>query len=94
MENVYETFQMKQKQQTETPRKKLKVREKCPRQFFNVKVRVLRRNWLIYEITRAAREYIKNTKRKEEEKNCYLKFKNDRDFLHPGREVWVLALSK
>ena len=68
---------------------KLKVREKCPRQFSNVKVRVLWRNWLIYEITRGAREYIKNTKRKEEDKNCHLKFKNGRDFLHPCWEVWA-----
>ena len=36
---------------------KQKVREKCPRQFSNVKVRVLLRDWLICEITRAAREY-------------------------------------
>ena len=31
---------------------------------------------------RAAREYKKNTKGGEEEKNYSLKFKNERDFLH------------
>ena len=30
----------------------------------------------------AAREYKKNTKGGEEEKNCHLKFKNERNFLH------------
>ena len=41
---------------------------------------------LICENTRAAREYKKRTKKRtnggEEEKNCYLKFPNKRDFLH------------
>ena len=44
-----------------------------PRQFSSVKVRVLERDWLICETTRAAREYEKNTK--GEEKNCYLEFR-------------------
>ena len=70
-----------QKQQTKTPRKQTKIREKCPRQFSSVKVRVLCRDWLICEITRAACEYKKNTKGVEEAKKCYLKFKSERDFL-------------
>ena len=49
--------------------------------FSIVKVRVLWRDWLICEITRTAREYKKNAKGGEEEKNYYLKFKNERDFL-------------
>ena len=57
-----------QKQRTKTPRKQNKTRRKCPRQFSKVKVRVLWRDWLICEITRAAREYKKNTKGEEEEK--------------------------
>ena len=39
------------------------------------------RDWLICEITRAARDYEKNTKGAEEERNCYLKFKSKRDFV-------------
>ena len=61
---------------------KLKVSEKCPRQFSNVKARVLWRDWLICDITRAAREYKRNTKGKRKKKNCYFKFKNEREFLH------------
>ena len=51
-----------------------KVREKCPRQFFKVKVRVLLRDWLICETMRTALEYKKDTKGGKEEKNCNLKF--------------------
>ena len=47
----------------------------------NVKVRVILRDWLICEITRAASEYKNNTKGGVEEKNYYLKFKSERDFL-------------
>ena len=53
----------------------------------NVKVR---RDWLIIcEITRAAREYKKNTKVGEEEKNCYLKFKNEKTLY--GRSEIITA---
>ena len=62
-------------------KKKTKVSEKCPRWFSNVKVRVILRDWLICEITRAASEYKNNTKGGVEEKNYYLKFKSERDFL-------------
>ena len=41
---------------------KLEVCEWCPYQFSNVKVRVLWHDWLIWEITRAAREYTKEEK--------------------------------
>ena len=50
--------------------------------FSIVKVRVLWRDWLICEVTRTMREYKKNAKGVEEEKNYFLKFKNERDFLH------------
>ena len=58
--------------------------------FSIVKVRVLWRDWLICEITRTMREYKKNAKGVEEEKNCFLKFKNERDFLQKKapKEVW------
>ena len=39
-------------------------------------------DWLICEITRAAREYENNTKGREEEKSCCLKFENERYFLY------------
>ena len=61
-----------------------------------VKVRVLRRDWLIYAITRTAHEYKNNIKGGEEEKNCYLKFENKRDFFHfisSSRAVKILFLS-
>ena len=48
------------------------------------------RDWLIIcEITRAAREYKKNTKVGEEEKNCYLKFKNEKTLY--GRSEIITA---
>ena len=47
---------------------KLKVREKCLHHFFNVKVKILWRDWLICKITRAAREYKKNIKRERKRK--------------------------
>ena len=69
------------KQLSKTLRKQTrKVREKCPHQFSNVKIRVLWRDWLICEITRTSHENKKNTKGAEEEKNCYSKFENERDF--------------
>ena len=52
---------------------------------FQFKVRVFWRDWLICEITRAAREHKKNTKGGEEEQNCYLKFKK-------GKRFSILAL--
>ena len=64
---------------------KQKVRENFSRQFSNVKVRVLWHDWLICKITRAARENKKKTKGEQEEKHCYLKFKNERDFLHQNQ---------
>ena len=60
---------------------KRKVREKMSMSVFQFKVRVLWRDWLICEIKRAVRAYQKDTKGGEEEKNCYLKFKSERDFL-------------
>ena len=50
--------------------------------FSIVKVIVLWRDRLICEITRTMREYKKNAKGVEEKKNYFLKFKNERDFLH------------
>ena len=61
------------------------MREKCPRQFSNVKVTVLWRDWLICDITYAAREYKKNTKGGGKENNFYLKFQKERDFLN---QLW------
>ena len=72
---------MKAQKQLKLRENQQKVREKCPRQFFKVKVRVLSRDWLICETTRTMLEYKKNTKRGEEEKNCNLKFENERDLL-------------
>ena len=72
---------MKAQKQLKLGENQQKVREKCPRQFFKVKVRVLSRGWLICETTRTTLEYKKNTKRGEEEKNCNLKFENERDLL-------------
>ena len=72
---------MKAQKQLKLRENQQKVREKCPRQFFKVKVRVLSRGWLICETTRTTLEYKKNTKRGEEEKNCNLKFENERDLL-------------
>ena len=48
--------------QLELRENKRTVREKCPRQFSNVKVRVLWRDWLTCEFTRVVRENKKNTK--------------------------------
>ena len=62
-------------------KKKLKVQENVHVSFSIVKVRVLWCDWLICEITRTAREYKKNAKGGEEEKNCHFKFKDERDFL-------------
>ena len=42
-------------------------------------------DWFICEITCAAREYKKNIRGREEEQNCYLKFENERGFLHCAR---------
>ena len=72
---------MKAQKQLKLRENQQKVREKCPRQFFKVKVRVLSRDWLICETTRTTLEYKKNMKRGEEEKNCNLKFENERDLL-------------
>ena len=72
---------MKAQKQLKLRENQQKVREKCPRQFFKVKVRVLSRGWLICETTRTTLEYKKNTKGGEEEKNCNLKFENERDLL-------------
>ena len=58
--------------------------------FSNVKVKVIGRAQLIWEITHAAREYKKNTKWGEKEKNRNLKFKNERDFLHYCTFVFCL----
>ena len=70
------------KQLSKTSRKKnLKYTKNVHVSFSIVKVRVLWRDWLICEMTRTAREYKKNAKGGEEEKNYYLKFKNERDFL-------------
>ena len=49
---------------------------------FNVKVRVLYRDWLICETY--SREYNNNTKGERKRKNCNLKFKSKRDFLQKG----------
>ena len=65
---------MKAQKQLKLRENQQKVREKCPRQFFKVKVRVLLRDWLICETTRTALEYKKDTKGGKEEKNCNLKF--------------------
>ena len=71
------------KQLSKTSRKKnLKYTKNVHVSFSIVKVRVLWRDWLICEITRTMREYKKNAKGVEEEKNYFLKFKNERDFLH------------
>ena len=58
---------MKAQKQLKLRENQQKVREKCPRQFFKVKVRVLSRDWLIYETTRTALEYKKDTKGGKEE---------------------------
>ena len=52
---------------------KQKVHGKCPRQFPNVKVRILWRDWFIWEIMYVACVYKNNTKGGEEEKNWNLK---------------------
>ena len=54
---------------------------------FNVKVRVLYRDWLICEIILAACKYNNNTKRERKRKRKvvnYLKFKSKKDFLQKG----------
>ena len=53
---------MKAQKQLKLRENQQKVREKFPRQFFKVKVRVLLRDWLICETTRTALEYKKDTK--------------------------------
>ena len=72
---------LKNMQLTKIPRKQIK----SMREDVHVSLPMLRLGFfdVIGEIKRAAREYKKNTKGGggEEEKNCYLKFKSERDFL-------------
>ena len=70
---------------------KLKVSEKCPRQFSNVKARVLWRDWLICDITRAACEYKRNTKGKRKKKIVTSNLKTKESFyIFPPRSVFPL----
>ena len=71
---------LKNMQLTKIPRKQIKIM----RENDHVSLPMLRLGFfdVIDEIKRAAREYKKNTKGGgKEEKNCYLKFKSERDFL-------------
>ena len=71
---------LKNMQLTKIPRKQIK----SMRENVHVSLPMLSLGFfdVIGEIKRAAREYKKNTKGGgEEEKNCYLKFKSERDFL-------------
>ena len=72
---------LKNMQLTKIPRKQIKIM----RENDHVSLPMLRLGFfdVIDEIKRAAREYKKNTKGGgggKEEKNCYLKFKSERDF--------------
>ena len=62
-----------------------KLKNNRPKVRKNKQKGVLWHDWPICKITRATRENKKKTKGEQEEKHCYLKFKNERDFLHQNQ---------
>ena len=62
-----------------TPQKQLKLREKQTKSKQKVSTSVFQ---ISISFTRVVREYQRNSKGRAEEKNCYLKFKKEREFLH------------
>ena len=65
-----------------TPKNKQHKKPKCPRQtsIFNVEIRVIRCDWQIFEITRAAREYKK--KKGGGGGNCNLKSRKAKEIFY------------
>ena len=61
--------------------------EKCSRQFYNVKVRVLLRDWLICEITRTAREFQRNSKEERKRQFITWNLKTKENFYTFYREI-------